>query len=459
MPAAPNVLVILSDQLRRQALSCYGDPNVSTPNVDRLAAEGVRFDAACSTCSVCVPFRFSLMTGQYAHTRLVPNLTWRMSPSERTLADEFNEAGYHTVYVGKWHLEGTGRMLPVPRSRQGRWHKWFGFELRNSHFDTFYFEDGDPTPQPLGKYQTDGLFELTMGYLEGGAGAEKPFCCVLSVEPPHFPYEAPEEHLANWRDRPLQLPPSFETELDYYVPLSHWPDDAGRTAEMKKDRVRTYYAMIENLDWNVGRMLEFLERTGLAEDTVVVLMADHGEMGGAHGLPTAMKTYPFEESIAIPLIVRDPRRPDLVGRMIADPVGTEDLHPTLCGLAGIQPAQELPGTDLTPLIRGERDGLERDGILLEAVQEFREAAAFYRHAFRGIRTRRWKYTVLSGPKGVGPWQLFDMCKDPYEMDNLASRPEYRERIRKLHEALRRKLAETEDHFVLPPPAECSEGYL
>ncbi len=455
----PNLLVILSDQLRRQALGCYGDPNVSTPNIDRLASEGVRFDAACSTCSVCVPFRVSLMTGQYAHTRLVPNLTWRMSPAERTLADEFNEAGYHTVYIGKWHLEGTGKMLPVPRSRQGRWQKWFGFELRNSHFDTFYFEDDYPTPRPLGKYQTDGLFELTMDYLEGCAEAEEPFCCVLSVEPPHFPYEAPEEYIANWRDRPLRLPPSFQTELDYYVPLSHWSGDADRTGEMKKDRVRTYYAMIENLDWNVGRMLDFLEATGLAQDTTVVLVADHGEMGGAHALPTAMKTYPFEESIAIPFIVRDRSRPDLAGRVVADPVGTEDLYPTLCGLAGIEAKQIVPGTDLTALIRRERDGLDREGILLETVQEFRKPAAFWRHAFRGMRTRRWKYTVLSGPKGTGPWQLFNVREDPYEMDNMVGLAQQRNRVRQLHESLRLKLAETEDHFVLPPLEECSEAYL
>lgn len=456
---SPNILIILSDQLRRQALGCYGDPNVSTPNIDRLAAEGARFDAACSTCAVCVPFRFSMMTGQYAHTRLVPNLTWRMSPAERTLADEFNEAGYHTVYVGKWHLEGTpDKSRPIPRSRQGRWQKWYGFELRNSHFDTFYFEDADPTPHPLGKYQTDGLFDLTMDYLGRGRPTDRPFCCVLSVEPPHFPYEAPEENTANWRERPLELPPNFQTELDYYVPLSHWKGDEGRTTEMKKDRVRTYYAMIENLDRNVGRMHDFLGESGLGEDTIVVFTSDHGEMGGAHGLPTAMKTYPFEESIAIPLIVRDPARPNLAGRVIGEPVGTEDLYPTLCGLAGISPRQPRPGADLTPLIRGERDGLERAGILLENVHEFRPPGAFYRHAFRGIRTSRWKYTVLSGPNGVGPWQLFDMREDPFEMQNLAGRPEHRERVEEMHAELGEMLGTTEDHFMLPGLTECTWSY-
>ena len=107
----PNVLIILSDQLRRQALSCYGNPNTNTANIDRLARNGIRFANACSTYPICVPFRFTLMTGEYAHTRLIPGIEWAMSPAERTLADEFNEAGYETTYIGKWHLDGgVGRM-------------------------------------------------------------------------------------------------------------------------------------------------------------------------------------------------------------------------------------------------------------------------------------------------------------------------------------------------------------
>ena len=103
----PNIILIISDQLRRQALGCYGDPNVSTPNIDALAAAGARFDAASSTYPVCVPFRFTLMTGEYAHTRFIPSIEWRMSPAERTLADEFNDAGYATALFGKWHLYGN----------------------------------------------------------------------------------------------------------------------------------------------------------------------------------------------------------------------------------------------------------------------------------------------------------------------------------------------------------------
>ncbi len=443
----PNVLIILADQLRRQALGCYGDPNVKTPNIDALAQRGVRFTSACSTYPVCVPFRFSFMTGQYAHTRMVPALRWRMSPAERTLADEFNEAGYQTLYVGKWHLEGTPPSVPVPRSRQGRWQKWLGFELRNSHFDTFYFEDDDPTPRPLGKYQTDGLFELTMDYLGNGRDPSKPFCAVLSVEPPHFPYQAPEEYEARWRDRELVLPETFEVPDEYEVPLSHWPDDAKDTRQSKVEQVRTYYAMIENLDDNVGRMMDFLTRQGLDENTIVLLTSDHGEMGGAHRLPSAMKEYPFEESVGIPLIIHDPSlSAERKGATCDEPVCTEDLFPTICSLAGIKPRDALPGEDLTSLVSGNRSRLDREGVLLESVQEFRKPGAFFNRPFRAIRTRTHMYSVLVGKDGPGPWQLFDLEKDPLQSRNLIADEACRNVAYRLHQELRKLLEETEDHF-------------
>ena len=208
----PNILILLSDQLRRQALSVYGDPDARTPHIEALAAQGVRFTQACSTYPVCVPFRFTMMTGEYAHTRVVPAIEYRMAPTERTLADEFNEAGYETVYVGKWHLDsGHGRMgsalqvnrTPVKRTFQGRWHKWFGFELRNGPFDTYYFEDDDPEPIPIEGYQTDGLFDIGMDYLRQGRDVARPFCMVISVEPPHDPFEAPQELQEAWEARDI----------------------------------------------------------------------------------------------------------------------------------------------------------------------------------------------------------------------------------------------------------------
>ncbi len=440
----PNVIVILCDQLRRQAVGCYGDADAVTPNIDRLAAEGVRFDSACSTYPICVPFRFTMMTGQYAHTRLVPGIEWRMSPAERTLADEFNEAGYESIYVGKWHLDGGhGRMgsaeqtnrTPVRRPYQGRWQKWLGFELRNDPHDTWYFEDDDPTPRKIDGYQTDGLFDLALQHLRHGRDKSKPFHLLLSVEPPHPPYIAPADLQAAWTDREIQLPPNFHAESET------------ARAQLIAQR-RTYYAMVENLDTNVGRLRRFLTEQGLAEDTTLLFLSDHGELLGAHGLTS--KQRPFEESVGVPLIVYDPRRPDRAGAVITEPACTEDLFPTFLGLAGLQPREHLPGEDLSYLIAGERQQLARPGVLLEFVAELRERVPFYDEVWRGFRSRRYKYTVKGDKNGAHPWQFFDLQVDPYEMTNLIDDAAHRASIAEHHSWLRDRMEETLDPLALAP---------
>ena len=447
----PNILIVLSDQLRRHALSCYGDADARTPHTAQLAADGVACDQACSTYPICVPFRFTMMTGEYAHTRLVPGIEWRMSPAERTLADEFNDAGYETVYIGKWHLDGGhGRMgsavqtnrCPVKRAYQGRWQKWYGFELRNEPFDTCYFEDDDPTPHRIDGYQTDGLFDLGMNYLRDGRDAARPFCMVISVEPPHDPFAAPEELQNAWEQRDITLPPNFEAE-----------DDNHRN-QLIRDRQR-YNAMVENLDANVGRLRSFLAEHDLADDTVLVFLSDHGELAGAHGLRA--KQWPYEESVGIPLIVYDPRHSDRAGTRLSAPTCSEDLFPTFLGLAGLTPQNDLPGANLAPLIHGESDQLDREGVLLEFVAELRERPPFYNAVWRGFRSERFKYTVKGDKFGAEPWQFFDLENDPYEMRNLIEDPAWADEIGRHHELLRARLEETLDPFVLRP-AWSREGY-
>jgi arylsulfatase A-like enzyme len=443
-PSSPNLIVVLCDQLRRQAIGCYGDADAVTPHIDRLASDGVRFVNSCSTYPICVPFRFTMMTGHYAHTRLVPGIEWRMSPAERTLADEFNEAEYETVYIGKWHLDGGhGRMgsaeqtnlTPVRRPYQGRWQKWLGFELRNGPHDTWYFEDDDPTPKRIDGYQTDGLFDLAMDHLRNGRDKSKPFHLLLSVEPPHPPYEAPTDLEAAWVDRDIQLPPNFRADSD---------ETRARLIAQR----RTYYAMIENLDSNVERLRRFLIDERLEQNTIVVFLSDHGELLGAHGLVS--KQQPFEESVGMPLIVFDPRQPDRAGSVIYEPTCTEDLFPTFLGLAGLQPRDQLPGRDLSGLVAGSQDDLSRPGVLLEFVAELRERQPFYDEVWRGFRSRRFKYTVKGDKNGAQPWQLFDLETDPYEMTNLVDDPAHLDTVAEHHKWLRQRMEETLDPLALAP---------
>lgn len=458
----PNLLIIFPDQLRRAALGIYGDPNVSTPHIDRLAREGVRFSNACSTYPICVPFRFTLMTGEYAHSRFIPGIEWRMSPAERTLADEFNEAGYHTAYVGKWHLYGGAGHLPghhsakagltpVPRLHRGRWEKWLGFELFNDPFRTCYFEDDDPTPHPLRCYQTDGLFDLAMKHLREGRPKDRPFCCVVSVEPPHFPLRAPPQYEARWRDRPVKLPANFLHRDARPAPGKPPADREKAIADL-----RLYYAMIENLDDNVGKLMAFLDQEGLRDNTIVVLISDHGQCDGAHNVRSITKDHPFEESIGIPLIIRDPRCSQVsqgAGAVVDVPTCTEDLFPTLLGLAGLTPRDRKPGMDLTALIHGRERELPRPGVLLEFVHDLRinpDWGLYHATYWRGFRTARYKYTVLGGAEGGEPWQFFDLANDPLEMTNLLDDPAWRSEVAAHHRLLRHRLVETVDHYVLKP---------
>ena len=446
----PNLLVLLSDQLRRQALSIYGDPDARTPHTTQLAADGVRFDCASSTYPICVPFRFTLMTGHYAHSRLIPGIEWRMAPTERTLADEFNEAGYETIYIGKWHLDGGhGRLgsaeqvnrQRVQRQNQGRWEKWMGFELRNDPFDTWYFEDDDPAPRPLAGYQTDGLCDLGMDYLRQrrARGEERPFCMVVSVEPPHNPFVAPPDLQSAWEARDIALPPNLQA------------DDPEQRDRLMLDRQR-YNAMVEDLDLNVGRLRAFLDSQDLSRNTVIVFMADHGELGGAHGL--SGKQWPYEESVGIPLVVCDPRCPSRAGTCLADPVATEDFYPTLLGLCGLPSRDDLHGQDLTPLLRGDTARLAREGVLLEFVAELRRGMPFYEGGWRAFRTRHHKYTVRGDNMGARPWQFFDLSSDPWEQSNRLDDPACSGEVARLHHLLCDRLVETDDHFCVLPAHGC-----
>ncbi len=445
--SAPNILIVLSDQLRRQALSIHEDPNISTPHIDGLANRGVRFENACSTYPICVPFRFTFMTGLYAHERKVPGIEYRMAPAERTLADEFNEGGYETIYIGKWHLDGGhGRMgsarqvgrTPVQKTYRGRWEKWYGFELRNAPFDTCYFEDDDPTPKPIHGYQTDGLFDLGIQYLTDRQDS-RPFCMVISVEPPHDPFEAPEEVQKRWENTDIELPDNFIV------------DDPEIREQTILNRKR-YYAMVENLDWNMGKLTSFLGQSNLREETIVIFLSDHGELGGCHGLRG--KQWPYEESIGIPFIIADPRISDRAGITLRAPVSTEDLFPTFLGLAGLPPRKDCYGTNLAPLIQGKTDHLDREGVMLEFVAELRQGMPFYDWVWRGFRSDRYKYTVKGDNMGGIPWQFFDLETDPFELNNIIDSPQYQSNILQHHRWLLERMTETQDHFVLLPAFGC-----
>jgi arylsulfatase A-like enzyme len=435
----PNVIWVFGDQHRAQALGCAGDPNLSTPNLDRLAAEGLRFTQAVCGYPLCCPFRGSLLTSRYPH-QCVPGHEHQLPPEQPTIAQALNEAGYRTIYLGKWHLDGfherDGRaaMHIVPPDRRGGFDEWLGYENNNSQWDCWvHGGEGDQAVHyRLPGYETDALTDLAIARLRALAGRpETPFFMVLSVQPPHDPYVAPEP----WMQRHTPGRVVFRPNVP----------DIPRIRDQASRELAGYYAMIENLDWNVGRLRAALEEAGLAHNTHLMFFSDHGDLHGSHG--QFRKTAPWEESLRIPFIIGGhlPRYENLDGEtpLLLNHV---DIAPTTLGLCGIDKPAWMQGGDYSGRrVRGRPVAPAPDSAYIQAPVPTGHADSLDR-PWRGVVTADgWKYVVLEGQ----PWGLFNLNEDPYELANLAFNARFRCERARLQERLAAWIADTDDSFALP----------
>jgi arylsulfatase A-like enzyme len=438
-----NAIWIFGDQHRAQALSCNGDPNLNTPNIDRLSAEGQNYERAVSGFPLCCPFRGSLLTSRYPH-ECVPGHEHQMPPDMPTIAQVFNDHGFHTAYFGKWHVdgfherEGRAAMHIIPPERRGGFQTWIGYENNNSQWDCWVHggKGDDAFHYRLPDYETDALTDLLIDYIyeRGQArqiGHDAPFFAVLSVQPPHNPYVAPPEWMAHHIPAHVHLRPN--------VPPVAWVETRAR-----RDLAGAY-AMIENLDWNVGRIRDALMRAELDLDTHIIFFSDHGDLHGSHG--QFHKTAPWEESIRVPFIVGG-LHPRYEGRSGRPPflVNHVDIAPTTLGLCGIDKPDWMRGHDYA----GERlSGRPRaeapDSAFLQSVIPTGHGDSVDR-PWRGVVTLDgWKYVVLEGQ----PWLMFNLNEDPYELVNLAHNTKYKQERQRLQARLARWIHETGDTFALP----------
>jgi len=425
----PNVLVVLTDQQRPDTIGAYGSPMDLTPNLDDVAADGTRFDAAVTPQPLCGPARSCLQTGQYAtESGCWKNGIALPDDADHLLARRFAEAGYRTGYVGKWHLANTVEE-PVPAGRRAGYQDWKAADVLEftSHPEegTVYDEDGEPVE--LDGYRVDALTDLTISALES---TEEPFFTVLSHLEPHHQndmetYVAPDGYADRHRRNP-------------YVP----PDLQGRPGDWYEE-LPDYYGICERIDETFGRLLDALEREGLAEDTIVVFASDHGCHFRTR--PGEYKRSPHDASVRVPLVFHGPGiRSDAV---VESPVSLLDLPPTLLDLAGIEVPDEMQGHSLVPeLTGGTSDRPEEAFVQISESQ-----------IGRAIRTDRWKYAVAA-PSERG-WRggldepasdlyverhLYDLHADPAERVNLVSRPEYASVREDLRDRLLARIDEVED---------------
>lgn len=424
----PNVLFILCDDLRPDALGCYGSEHVKTPRIDALAADGVRFANAFCTTSLCSPSRASILTGLSAHRHGVRNNFTELPPSLPHWPGRLREQGYATAYVGKWHM---GEDNDMPRAG----FDWFVSHTgQGKYFDTEWNVNGERRETPRG-YYTTVVTDYALDWLESQQ-AGQPWALCIGQKAPHSFY-FPEPKYAHAFDDVRVPYPASAFRLDgkpdwirerlttwhgIYGPLFEWrkqfPDPRPEAVKDFENMVHAYWGTVLSVDDSVGRLVEFLKSTGQWENTLLVFMGDNGLLEGEHGMVD--KRTMHEPSIRIPLIARGPGLPH--GAVVEQQVLTTDVAPSLLEACGAPALADIDGRSWTKLAGGTDD----PGWRTEWLYEYNYEKQFpYTPNIRGIRTDRWKF--IRYPHGDGspdrhPAELYDLVADPGELVNLAADP-------------------------------------
>lgn len=398
----PNILVILADQWRYDAFGYRGNKDVKTPNIDKLASEGVVLENAISGIPVSTPARACILTGQRPLSNGVFMNDVQLDTTKISIAEVFKPF-YETAYIGKWHLDGNGRSAFIPNNgrRQG-FDYWKVLECTHNYNNSMYYSNTSDTLKWEG-YDCFAQTEDACRYIRTKASSKKPFIMFLSWGPPHEPYQtAPSDYRKMYDYRKI--------ELRKNVPENHF-------LKAQKD-IAGYYAHCTALDDMVGRIRNVLSEEGLSENTIILFMSDHGDMLGSHG--KYKKQQPYEESIRIPMIYYLPKKmKPSIGRKDAL-INMEDIMPTLLGLCDISIPKSVEGTDYSDYLCGA----ENPGDTVTWITCIQPFGQWSRKKggkeFRGIRTLRYTYVRDM----EGPWLLYDNVSDPFQLNNLVNNLNY-----------------------------------
>jgi arylsulfatase A-like enzyme len=444
MKKQPNILFFMTDQMQGRVL----DPQhpCDTPHIERLMARGVRFSRAYTPNAVCSPARASLMTGLLPHNHGVLEVVHVVDDDQCVLrtdrrhwAQRLSEAGYHNGYFGKWHVERSndlnsfgwhvdgGRESPLYRdsSRQqlaGEKDSAYSlrFDLRepSGYREGLFYGVVNSPPENRGMGITT---HLAHQFIEEAIDRNEPWCCMVSLTEPHDPFVCGQEAYELYDIDAIELPVNAEDTLQdkpglYRKLAACW---AHMTAVEKKEAMACYWGSISEIDAQLGRLLDLLEKTGQLDDTIVVFTSDHGELLGAHGL-YCKNISAFEEVYHIPLVISGEQVRS--GAVSSARVGLHDIGPTLLEMVGCQPLSDLDSRSFAGVLQADKD------------TEFTTGFAEY-HGGRYRLTQRiywrddWKFIF----NGFDYDELYDLKNDPHELVNLAALPAYGE---KRHELMR-----------------------
>ncbi|MBN2138669.1 MAG: sulfatase-like hydrolase/transferase [Sedimentisphaerales bacterium] len=446
----PNLLFLFADQLGYTRCGYAGDSKARTPNIDTLASQGADFFNAVSNTPVCAAYRASLFTGKYTtSTGMVIN-ELRMRTDHRCFGHVLTDAGYRTAYIGKWHLyanelgnhfDPKNSFVPPGPNRLGFNGYWAAYNFHHRYYNAYYHTNS-PEKIFYGQdvYEPDAQTDLMIDFLNASAKQPGSFAAFLSYGTPHDPWSqdnVPDEYRRMFQDVSLPNPPNYKDRNDKYA------DDWGRLnpdqrRDLQKWR-RNYYAMAANLDHNIGRLLDTLKKTGLADNTIVVFTSDHGEMFGAQG--RRAKNIFYEEAARIPFLISWPNKIPK-GIRIDAPLSTVDMMPTILSLMDLEIPTDVEGTDLSRIARGIT-GPEPKAAFL---QNTGACAAWENgHEWRALRDKRYTYAVYRVDKSE---LLFDNLNDPYQMNNLADDPQHAPTLDSFRRMLAEKMKSLSDNFEL-----------
>ena len=484
----PNIIYIMADDHAYQAMSCYGSDLNETPNIDRIAEEGMRFENSFVTNSICAPSRAVLLTGKHSHLNGQLTNGNTFDGDQLTFPKLLQETGYQTAMIGKWHL----------RSDPQGFDYWNVLPGQGHYYNPDFIEMGERKRHT--GYVTDITTDFALDWLKNQRDPERPFCMLLHHKAPHRNWKPAQEYLTLFDDTTFDPPANFfdtyenrgsaareqEMEIAEHMRWGHdfkfvvdpngdstgfmrelnrlneeqlagWnaayePKNQSLTENMLQGKelaiwkynryIKDYLRCIQSVDDNVGRVLDYLEETGLDENTMVIYTSDQGFYLGEHGWFD--KRFMYEESHRMPLVIKYPGRV-APGTVNSDMVMNLDFAPTFLDYAGIPVPEEMQGKSMRPVLEGNT-----------AEGEFREAV--YYHYFEypavhmvkrhyGVRTSRYK--LIHFYYDVDEWELYDLEEDPAEMNNIYGDPGTEELI----EGLKEKLYELKEAYGDTPELE------
>lgn len=450
----PNILFIMTDDHAVSALSCYGSRLINTPNLDRIANEGMLFNNCYVTNSLCAPSRATILTGKYSHKNgVMENLYGDKEPfdgNQQTFPKLLRKNGYSTAMIGKWHLksEPTGfdywNILPG----QGRYNNPVTIEMGKK-----IKHDG---------YVTNFINDLTIETMERFRKKNQPFCIMSHHKATHRGWIPDKKHRDMFKDLDLPVPPTFNDDLmNRSSAATHAYNDIATMPDWRKEQpegltqkekahwnyqhyIKEYLRTVAAFDDALGDLLDYLDESGLAENTLLVYTTDNGMFIGEHGFFD--KRFMFEESIQVPLMVRYPKeiRP---GSSNNNMVLNLDFPETFLDYAGINIPDDMQGESFRPLLQ------EQEKV------NWRESFYYHYYEYPGPHKVRPHYgTRNSNYKliyyyTINEWELFDLTKDPFELNSVYDNPAYQKVVKEMTRDLRNKRKDLQDHTGKPIPDE------